>query len=87
MGFSRARWWDIVFGSAELKRRRREALAAGCSNNVEGTRQTHSDVLQLPGAALVAQGGKILWLHRGKHTGDLPLTPALLEIVRQHFPR
>ncbi len=31
----------------------------------------HSDILQLPGAALVGADGVLLWVHRGRHTGDL----------------
>ncbi|MGH9650781.1 MAG: hypothetical protein ACRD3I_09970, partial [Terriglobales bacterium] len=57
--------------------------AAGCSNNLTGALQEHSDVLQLPGAALIARGGNILWMHRSQHPGDVPLADGLLEIVKQ----
>lgn len=81
MGFGRTGWKEILFPSDDLRQRRREAKAAGCSVSLRGTFQKHSDVLQLPGAALIARGGKILWLHRGVHTGDLPSVGELLKVV------
>lgn len=86
LGLGRASLREILFASPDLKRRRAEAKQAGCSNKLEGARQKHSDVFQLPGAALLAEGGTILWLHRSKHTGDLPLPDELLEIVRKFVP-
>jgi hypothetical protein len=84
LGLGRTSLWKIVFATPEAKRRRAESKAAGCSNNLEGARQKHSDVFQLPGAALVAEGGTLLWLHRGQHTGDLPLVDELLKIVGKY---
>jgi len=81
MGFPRTSWKEILFPTAGLRRRREEAKAAGCSVSLSGTFQKHSDVLQLPGAALIARGGKILWLHRGVHTGDLPSVDKLVEVI------
>jgi len=81
MGFPRTRWKDILFATEDLRRRRQEAKAGGCSVSLTGTFQKHSDVLQLPGAALVARGGKILWPHRGAHTGELPSVDKLLEVI------
>lgn len=86
MGLGRASLRELVFPSDDLKRRRAEAKQAGCSNKLEGARQKHSDIFQLSGAALVAEGGTILWLHRSKHTGDVPLPDELLEIVRKFVP-
>jgi len=86
LGLGRASLRELLFASPHLKRRRAEAKQAGCSNKLEGARQKHSDIFQLPGAALVAPGGTVLWLHRGKHTGDLPLPDELLEIVRGFLP-
>ena len=86
LGLGRTSLWKIVFASPEAKRRRAESKAAGCRNNLEGARQKHSDVFQLPGAALVAEGGTILWLHRGEHPGDLPLADELLETVKKYVP-
>ncbi|MGH9670101.1 MAG: AhpC/TSA family protein [Terriglobales bacterium] len=84
LGLGRASWREILFASADAKRRRAETKRAGCSNNLEGARQKHSDILQLPGAALVAADGTILWLHRSRHTGDLPSADQLLEIVGKY---
>lgn len=86
MGFSRTSWTGIIFARADLKRRRTEAKAAGCANSLTGTFQKHSDVLQLPGAALIGRDGKILWLHRGAHPGDLPSADALLATVDRLRP-
>lgn len=85
MGLGRTRWREILRPTTELKRRRKEANEAGCGVSVSGALQKHSDVLQLPGAALIARGGKILWLHRGTHTADLPVAEELLEVVRNHL--
>jgi hypothetical protein len=85
MGLGRTSWKEIILPSAELKRRRAEAKEAGCSVSLEGTFQKHSDVLQLPGAALVDRGGTILWLHRGTHTADLPSPQSLLEIATTYL--
>ena len=86
LGLGRASLKNLLFPSDDLKRRRAESKAAGCSNKLEGARQKHSDIFQLPGAALMAEGGTVLWLHRGKHTGDLPLPDELLEIVGNYVP-
>ncbi len=86
MGLGRASLREIIFPSTDLKRRRAEAKQAGCSNKLEGARQRHSDIFQLPGAALVARGGIVLWMHRGKHTGDLPLPDELLQICGKYAP-
>lgn len=91
MGFPRTKWSELVFASKQLRERRAEAAAAGCSVNLSGAFQSHSDWLQLPGAALVAggaapQGGRILWLHRGRDVADLPPAPELLAIARSRLP-
>lgn len=85
MGLRRTRWKEILVPSAELRQRRKEANEAGCGISLSGTLQKHSDVLQLPGAALVGAGGKILWLHRGTHTADLPSADSLLQTVRENL--
>jgi len=86
LGLGRASLRELIFPSDDLKRRRAEAKQAGCSNKLEGARQKHSDIFQLSGAALVATGGTILWLHRSKHTGDLPSAEGLLEIAGKFLP-
>ena len=86
MGLGRTTWPKLLFASPELRRRRGESAAAGCSNSLAGALQSHTDILQLPGAALMARGGSILWLHRGTHPGDVPLAGELLEVVKQKLP-
>ena len=81
MGFERTSWWRILLAPAALRRRRREASAAGCSVSLSGTLQKHSDILQLPGAALIGRGGEIIWVHHGIHPGDLPPARELLAII------
>lgn len=82
MGLERTTWWNILFPSAEGRRRRAQAKAAGCSVNLEGTLQKHSDVLQLPGAAFVEHGGRVVWLHRGESPADIPPPAELLKIAK-----
>ena len=81
MRLERTSWRKMIFSSADLRQRRVQARQAGCSNSVSGALQKHSDVLQLPGAALIARGGNILWLHRSAHTGDLPSAEELVQVV------
>ena len=85
MRLGRTTWSKLLFASPELRRRRRESAASGCSNNLTGALQEHTDILQLPGAALMARGGNILWLHRGTHPGDVPLAGELLGVVKQRL--
>lgn len=85
MGLERTSWGSLLRPSADLRRRRGEAQASGCGVSLRGTFRKHSDILQLPGAALVGRGGEILWLHRGTHPGDLPPLTDLLAIARDHL--
>jgi hypothetical protein len=77
MGFRRTSWW----ATPALALRRKQARAAGFSASLRGTFQKHSDILQLPGVALIGQGGKILWVRRAAHPGDLPSARELLSLV------
>jgi hypothetical protein len=82
MGLERTRWLSIVFASRAEREHRARAKEQGCTVSLEGAFQKHSDILQLPGAALVARGGKILWMHRGTSTGDLPTPNELFAAVQ-----
>jgi hypothetical protein len=86
MGLPRTSWAALVFALPALRRRRAEARAAGCASSLTGTLRKHSDVLQLPGAALVGRDGRLLWVHRGAHPGDLPSAAALLDTVDRLLP-
>lgn len=84
MGFERTNLLKILLPSKALRSRRSEATAQGCSMNKAGMASPSSDILQLPGAALVDAAGRLLWVHRGRHTGDLDLSPeAVLRAVNQ----
>ncbi len=84
LGLRRMSWWKLFF-SRELRRRRSQAAAAGNRQNWRRTFARESDTLLLPAAALVGPGGRILWLQRGEHTGDLPSADVLLAIVQEHW--
>jgi hypothetical protein len=75
----------MVFASDELKAQRKENRAAGFSVSIKKSFMPHCDIFLLPGAALIACGGKILWLHRGTHPGDLPSADELLDRVRKNL--
>jgi len=83
MGLERTDWWSILFPTPEGRRRRAAAKAAGFLISLKGTFRKHSDVLQLPGAALIAQDGRIQWVHRGRTPSDLPLPIQLLQIAQE----
>jgi len=83
MGLERTDWWSILFPTPEGRRRRAAAKAAGFPISFKGTIQKHSDVLQLPGAALVARGGRIQWVHRGSSPSDLPSPTQLLHTAQE----
>ena len=87
MGFGRTRWKEILFASDELKHRREEAHQLGCGVSLKGTFQKHSDVLQLPGGALVDRAGRILWLSRPKTLAGLPRADELLLIAKETLGR
>lgn len=85
MGFGRASWRELVFAPAEVRRRWVEARRAGGRVHWSAAFRPESDWLQLPGAALVARGGEILWLHRGADFADLPPARQLLAIAAAHL--
>jgi hypothetical protein len=85
MGLDRTTLQAMVFASPELRQKRKENRAAGFSVSLRKSFMPHCDIYLLPGAALVARGGKILWLHRGKNPGDLPSADGLLEEVRKYI--
>ena len=81
MNLGRTSWRKMIFASPDLRERRVEARQVGCRNSLSGALQKHSDVRHLPGAALIARCGNILWLHRSAHTGDLPSAEELVQVV------
>ncbi|MGH9712053.1 MAG: AhpC/TSA family protein [Candidatus Acidiferrales bacterium] len=85
LGLDRTTWMALVRPSHELRRRRTENRDAGFSINFQRSMKGTCDILLLPGAALVARGGKILWLHCGAHPADLPSADDLLNTTRQYL--
>ena len=85
LGLDRTTLGAMVFASDELKARRKENRAAGFSVSIKKSFMPHCNIFLLPGGALVARGGKILWLHRGAHPGDLPQADELLDRVRRNL--
>ena len=68
----------------ELMRRQREATRSGFAQSWRRSFASESDWLLVPGAALVERGGRVLWLHRGEHPGDLPSAEDLLAVAQEH---
>jgi AhpC/TSA antioxidant enzyme len=81
-GLGRMSLWTLFF-SLDLHRRRSQASAQGFRQSWRRTFGRDSDPRQLPGAALVARGGRILWLYRGEHAGDLPAADNLLAVASE----
>jgi len=82
MGLARTSLWRLLT-SLDFHRRRSQAASRGFKQNWRRTFSKHSDPLLLPGAALVARGGRILWLYRGEHPGDLPSADNLLAVASE----
>lgn len=82
MGLGRTSVWRL-FTTLELYRRRAAASRAGFRQGWRRTFARESDTLLLPGAALIARGGRILWLYRGEHPGDLPAADNLLAVASE----
>jgi len=78
IGLGRTSLFKIFFPVDALKKRRAEATSLGCAMDNRGTALRNSDILQLPGYAFLDKGGKILLVHRGRHTGDLDLSGAIV---------
>jgi hypothetical protein len=82
LGLGRMSVWKLV--TSFLLRRRRDARPRrGFRQSWRRTFARESDPLRLPGAVLVARGGRILWLHRGEHAGDLPPAGDLLAVASE----
>ena len=82
MGLGRMSFWKL-FTSMDLHRRRSDARAQGFRQDWRRTFAKETDTALLPGAALVARGGRVLWLYRGEHPGDLPAADNLLAVASE----
>ncbi len=74
-----------LFTDPALRARGKENAAAGFSQDWRATKM--SDGAQLPGAAIVDAGGKLVWIHRGVHPGDLPPMADMLERAASSLAR
>jgi hypothetical protein len=81
-GLGRTSMWKLLT-SLEFHKRRAQAARNGFSQDWRRTFSKHSDTLLLPGGALVARGGRVLWLYRGEHAGDLPPADSLLAVASE----
>ncbi len=82
MGLGRTSPWRLLT-SLDFHRRRAQTARLGFKQSWRRTFARESDTLRLPGAALVARGGRILWLYRGEHPGDLPAAGSLLAVASE----
>jgi hypothetical protein len=82
MGLGRMSFWKL-FTSLALYRRRSEAAAGGFRQSWRRAFAKESDTLLLPGAALVSRGGRVLWLYRGDHAGDLLAADNMLAVASE----
>ena len=74
-----------LFTDSSLKARQKENAAAGFSQDWRATKM--SDGAQLPGAAIVDANGKLAWIYRGAHPGDLPPMSEMLERAGTVLPK
>jgi len=81
-GLGRIGLWKLL-SSLPFHRRRAQAARQGFQQSWRRTFARESDTRLLPGAALVARGGRILWLYRGEHPGDLPAADDLLAVASE----
>ncbi len=80
MGLERFAPLGFLTDSA-LKKRRAENRAAGFAQNWKAT--VLRDAAQLPGAAAFDAEGRLRWIYRGSHPGDLPTMREMLAHARE----
>ena len=68
-GLPRGGWREIVL---EPMRAGNEAMAKGHRVSIRGSLMRHSDWFQLPGVAIVDRAAIVRYLHRARHSGDIP---------------
>ena len=73
-----------LFTDPQLRERREANRAGGFRQDWGATSLRNAG--RLPGAALVGASGKILWLYRGRHPGDLPPMAQMLAAVSECLP-
>jgi alkyl-hydroperoxide reductase/thiol specific antioxidant family protein len=68
-GLRRGGWREILL---DPMRAGNEAMRKGYRVSIRGSLMAHSDWFQLPGVAIVDRAGIVRWLHRARHSGDVP---------------
>ena len=68
-GIRRAGWREIILDPI---RDGSQAMMAGYRVSLRGSLMPHSDWFQLPGVAIVDRAGIVRYLHRARHSGDIP---------------
>ncbi len=77
-GLRRAGWREIVL---DPMREGNAAIKAGYRVSIAGSLMRHSDWFQLPGVAIVDTAGVVRWLHRARHSGDVPSPATVLDAL------
>jgi hypothetical protein len=72
-GLGRGGWREILL---DPMRAGNEAVRKGYRVSIRGSLMPHSDWFQLPGVAIVDRAGVVRWLHRARHSGDVPAPAA-----------
>jgi hypothetical protein len=68
-GLRRAGWREML---VDPIREGSQAMKAGYRVSLRGSLMPHSDWFQLPGVAIVDRAGIVRYLHRARHSGDIP---------------
>lgn len=63
-----------------------DAVRKGFRVSIRDSLRRHSDWFQLPGVAIVDRAGRLKYLYRSRHSGDLPSMDALLAVL-DHMQR
>ena len=74
-GLARAGWREIILDPI---RAGSEAMEKGYRVSIRGSLMRHSDWFQLPGVAIVDRAGIVRYLHRARHSGDIPAPAAVI---------
>src|SRR5262245_46789293 len=77
-GLRRPGWRETVLDPI---RAGSEAMQKGHRVSIRGSLMRHSDWFQLPGVAIVDRDGIVRWLHRARHSGDVPSPATVLEAL------
>ena len=74
-GLPRGGWREILLDPILAGNR---AVRQGHRVSIGGSLMAHSDWFQLPGVAIVDRAGVVRFLHRARHSGDVPAPAAVL---------